>query len=227
MVIADLKGFEIYVPNGYLFYAEAFIEKNISDRSVEYFLENDSNDWQSVDWHSLDKDALSKVKFKNINWQHDKINMYGKEMYLPRYSAWYGDTDKSYTYSGIHLEPNVWNKGLLYLKERIESITDVKFNSVLMNWYRDGFDHIGWHTDAESELGQNPVIASLNFGASRDFVIRTKDKSQKMSIPLKHGTLLIMGGALQHFWEHSVPPRKKVKEARFNLTFRVIKHDHA
>jgi alkylated DNA repair dioxygenase AlkB len=151
--------------------------------------------------------------------------MYGKVVYLPRYSAWYGDNDKPYTYSGLTLLPNEWNKGLLYLKKEIEKTVDIKFNSVLMNWYRDGHDYLNWHTDAEKELGQNPVIGSVNFGASRDFLIRNnKDNTMKLTIPLKNGTLLIMKGELQHYWQHSVPKRAKVKDVRFNLTFREIKN---
>ena len=194
------------------------------DRSLEYFLENDSFDWKTANWREFDKEQLEKVKFKNINWHHDKLNMYGKEVYLPRYSAWYGDNDKSYSYSGLTLQPNKWNNGLLFLKENIEKITIVNFNSVLMNWYRDGEDYINWHTDAEKELGQNPVIASVNFGATRRFLIRRNDdNSIKLEFPLKHGTLLIMKGELQHFWQHSVPKEKKIKESRINLTFRIIK----
>lgn len=220
-----LNGFLIKVPNGELFYSEHFFDKNISDRSVEYFLENETNDWKKVNWRSLDKEQLSDVKFKNISWQHDKLNMYGKEVFLPRYSAWYGDSDKPYTYSGLTLQPKPWNKGLLFIKDQIDKIANVKFNSVLMNWYRDGEDYINWHTDAERELGRNPVIGSVNFGATRRFLIRRNDNNSiKLEFPLKHGTLLIMSGELQHFWQHSVPKELKVKEPRFNMTFRVINH---
>jgi alkylated DNA repair dioxygenase AlkB len=216
--------YKIKIPNGEILYSEHFFDKKISDRSLEYFLENDSFDWKTANWREFDKEQLEKVKFKNINWHHDKLNMYGKEVYLPRYSAWYGDNDKSYSYSGLTLQPNKWNNGLLFLKENIEKITIVNFNSVLMNWYRDGEDYINWHTDAEKELGQNPVIASVNFGATRRFLIRRNDdNSIKLEFPLKHGTLLIMKGELQHFWQHSVPKEKKIKESRINLTFRIIK----
>ena len=220
-----LNGFVILIPNGELFYSEHFFDKKISDRSIEYFLENETNDWKSADWRSLDKEELSKIKFKNINWHHDKLNMYGKQVFLPRYSAWYGNSNKPYTYSGLTLQPNTWNKGLLFIKEQIEKIAKVEFNSVLMNWYRDGEDYINWHTDAEKELGKNPVIGSVNFGETRRFLIRRNDdNSVKLEFPLKHGTLLIMSGELQHFWQHSVPKEKKVKKSRFNLTFRVINH---
>jgi alkylated DNA repair dioxygenase AlkB len=220
----SLNGFDIIVPHGKLFYSECFFNKKISDKSIEYFLENNSNDWKTTDWTCIEKEFLNKIDFKNIDWHHDKIKMYGKEIYLPRLSAWYGDSDKPYTYSGLTLQPKKWNKGLIYIKEQISKISGVNFNSVLMNWYRSGDDYINWHTDAEKELGKNPIIASVNFGETRDFVIRKNDKSEKITIPLKHGTLLIMSGEMQHFWQHSVPKRKKVKEARFNLTFRDINH---
>src|SRR5690606_15717201 len=134
---------------------------------------------------------------------------------LPRLTAWYGDSGKSYTYSGIKSEPNEWNKGLLYLKQQIERVAGVEFNSVLLNWYRDGEDYLSWHADDEKELGLNPVIASVNFGETRDFFLRRNvDKSQKITIPLRHGTLLVMSGELQHHWQHSVPKRKRVDGSR-------------
>jgi len=221
----SLNGFEITVPHGVLFYSEHFFNQKISDRSIEYFLENDSNNWEETDWTKIEKDQLNDIKFNNIDWHHDKIKMYGKEIYLPRISAWYADSDKPYTYSGLTLQPKIWNKGLLYIKKQISKVADVNFNSVLMNWYRNGEDYISWHTDAEKELGKNPVIGSVNFGESRDFMIRLNDKSQKLTIPLNHGTFLLMAGELQHFWQHSVPKRKKIKGSRVNLTFRVIDHE--
>jgi alkylated DNA repair dioxygenase AlkB len=219
-----LNGYFINVPNGELFYSEHYFNEKISDRSIEYFLENYTNDWTKVStWRDFEKEELLNIEFKNINWRHDKLNMYGKTVYLPRYSAWYGDSDKPYTYSGLTLQPNPWNKGLLYIKNKIQEIAAVEFNSVLMNWYRDGEDYLGWHTDAEKELGKNPVIGSVNFGETRRFLLRRNDdNAQKIELPLKHGTLLIMSGELQHFWQHSVPKQKKVKHTRFNLTFRVI-----
>jgi alkylated DNA repair dioxygenase AlkB len=215
--------FFIKIPNGEIIYAEHFFDQKISDRSLEYFLENDSFDWKTANWREFDKERLANVKFKNIDWNHDKLSMYGKEVFLPRYSAWYGDNDKPYTYSGLTLQPKKWNKGLLFLKDQVEKIADEKFNSVLINWYRDGEDYISWHTDAEKELGLNPVIGSLNFGATRRFLIRNKkNHSEKIEFSLKHGSLLIMKGELQHYWQHAVPIEKKIKSLRVNLTFRKI-----
>jgi alkylated DNA repair dioxygenase AlkB len=221
--IEEMRGYRILVPNGEMIYVERFFDKKISDRSVEYFLENDATDWRNAKWKDLPTDAFSKIQFSNINWKQDHIKLYGKEIPLPRLTAWYGDSGKAYTYSGITSKPNPWNKGLLYLKEQIERCAGVAFNSVLLNWYRDGEDSLNWHADDEKELGVNPVIASANFGETRDFLVRRNDDpSTKLVLPLKHGTLLIMRGELQHHWQHSIPKRKKVNGSRFNLTFRRI-----
>lgn len=218
-----VDGYRIAVPNGELIYIEQFFSQKISDRSVEYFLENDTVDWRTAKWKQMTPEQLAAIRFTNIAWKQDSINLYGKTMPLPRLTAWYGDSGKSYTYAGIRSEPNEWNKGLLYLKQETERLADTEFNGVLLNWYRDGEDYLNWHADDEKELGRNPIIGSVNFGETRDFLLRRNiDASQKISLPLKHGTLLIMRGELQHHWQHSVPKRKRVSGSRFNLTFRRI-----
>ena len=219
----DLHGFWISVPHGELFYAQAFVPQSISDRTLAYFLENKQGLPVSTDWANLPHDTLAAVDFSNIAWKQDFIQLYGKRIPLPRLTSWYGDAGKSYTYSGIQSQPHAWNKGLSYLKARVEAVAGASFNSVLLNWYRSGEDHLSWHADDEKELGHDPMIASLNFGETRDFVLRLNDDhSIKICIPLIHGTLLLMRGALQHHWQHSVPKRKKVQRTRFNLTFRRI-----
>lgn len=221
--IDDLGGYRLLVPNGELVYIEHFFDQKVSDRSFEYFQEHDAFDWQRASRGNGPAEKLSPTRYTNINWEQESIRLYGKAIALPRLTAWYGDSGTSYTYSGITSRPNEWNKGLLVLKRQIEAWAGVEFNSVLLNWYRDGQDHLNWHADDEKELGANPVIASANFGATRDFLFRRNDdKSVKIILPLKHGTLLLMRGGLQHFWQHSVPKRKRVKGARFNLTFRRI-----
>ena len=217
----ELHGYHIAVPNGRLFYAENFFSKEISDRCVEYFQENSNFDWRNAKWKDISD--VESINFRNIQWKQDSIKMYGKSLQLPRLTSWYGDQGRDYTYSGITSKPNHWNDGLLYVKSEIEKRFGVQFNSVLLNWYRDGEDYLNWHSDDEKELGKNATIASANFGETRDFFVRRKDdKAQKLVIPLKHGTLLVMSGELQHFWEHAVPKRKKVSGSRFNLTFRNI-----
>lgn len=195
---ASNNGEIIHINNGEYLYIPDFYDKDTADT----FLQRLIND---------------------IKWKQESMNMYGKEIPFPRLTAWYGDSDRPYSFSGITLNPNPWSKGLLKIKEDIEEKADVNFNSVLLNRYRDGNDSISWHTDAEKELGQNPVIASVNFGAERKFQLKHKDTNEKIEILLKHGSLLIMQGELQHFWKHQVPKTKKVTTERVNLTFRVIK----
>lgn len=165
---------------------------------------------------------LQKLK-DEIEWKQESMNMYGKQVDFPRLTAWYGDNDKPYSFSGITLQPNIWTKELLEIKAKIELLANVQFNSVLLNRYRNGNDSISWHTDAEKELGQNPVIASVNFGATRKFQLRHINTKEKLEIELTHGSLLIMQGELQHFWQHQVPKTSKIVSERINLTFRVIK----
>jgi alkylated DNA repair dioxygenase AlkB len=149
--------------------------------------------------------------------------MYGKQVLFPRLTSWYGDKDKPYSFSGITLNPHAWSEELLIIKSKIEPISETVFNSVLLNLYRDGNDSISWHTDAEKELGRNPIIASVNFGAERKFQIKHNETGEIHDIILKHGSLLIMKGELQHFWKHQIPKQKNINKPRVNLTFRVIK----
>jgi alkylated DNA repair dioxygenase AlkB len=173
----------------------------------------------------LDKEKANRyleVFNTKIEWKQESMNMYGKQLLFPRLTAWYGDSDKPYTFSGITLQPKSWTQELLEIKSMIEPICEVKFNSVLLNLYRNGNDSISWHTDAEKELGKNPLIASVNFGAERKFQIKHNETNEKHEIILKHGSLLIMKGELQHFWKHQVPKQKDILKERVNLTFRVI-----
>ena len=164
---------------------------------------------------------LGETQIENIEWKQDTINMYGRLLPLPRLSAWYGDNDKPYTYSGITLQPNAWSSDLLELKQAVEKEAKTSFSSVLLNRYRDGKDYVGWHTDAEKELGRNPIIGSVNFGASRKFQLRRiNNRKEKFEVVLGHGSLLVMMGETQHYWQHQVPKTAKKIDERINLTFR-------
>ena len=161
---------------------------------------------------------------QSVLWRREKIKMWGKESVTKRRIAWYADDGKSYTYSGSTFFPSQWNNVLLQLKERVENYSQIKFNSVLLNEYPNGEVGMGWHSDDEKELGTDPIIASLSFGANRDFIFKHKtDKSiENVKLHLKSGSLLLMLGSTQHYWKHSLPKRLKVKEPRINLTFRNI-----
>ena len=167
---------------------------------------------------------LQKFK-KSIEWRQESIKMYGKVYPVPRQTAWYGEDGRNYAYSGIMCNPSPWTNELLMLKNRIEALLPLdQFNSVLLNKYRNGNDKVSWHSDDEKELGLNPTIASLSLGATRRFDLRQKtDKSKTLKLNLTSGSLLIMEGELQHFWEHQVPQQKLVTGERINLTYRRIK----
>jgi alkylated DNA repair dioxygenase AlkB len=158
--------------------------------------------------------------FNNIKWETKTLNFSGREIPIPRLTAWYGD--KPYTYSGMRLEPSPWTPTLLSLKSAVEKEANHSFNSALLNLYRDGKDSVGWHSDDEKELGRNPVIASISFGGTRDFKLKHKYENLKETIELTNGSLLIMRGETQHYWQHSIPKTTKKVVPRINLTFRTI-----
>ena len=168
-----------------------------------------------------------------IQWQRDVIQIAGKTVPIPRLNAWYGDKGASYCYSGISLTPLAWTPTLLQLKTRIEHETTEPFNSVLLNYYRDGNDSVAWHSDDEAQLGTKPLIASLSFGATRRFSLRgpvalcrqgSSDlhSTNTLHIDLEGGSLLVMGGQTQQYWRHQIAKTKKTVGPRINLTFRRI-----
>lgn len=160
---------------------------------------------------------------ETIHWKQESMKMYGKEVLFPRLMAWYGDTATSYSFSGNVFHPEPWTDALQQIRDRITPISGQVFNSVLLNLYRNGNDSMGWHADDEPELGPHPVIASVNFGATRRFQLRYKSEHQrKYELSLQHGSLLVMKGPLQEYWEHQVPKTTKVSDGRINLTFRFI-----
>jgi len=162
--------------------------------------------------------------YSTIDWKQEFAVLFNRSIALPRLTAWYGDSGKAYTYSNITMEPRPWNSVLIAVKERVEAISYTRFNSVLLNLYRNGQDSVGWHSDDEPELGKKPVIASVSFGTSRRFVFRHKhQKNSKLAMELTHGSLLIMRGPTQHFWQHQIPKTSRVVQPRINLTFRFIK----
>ncbi len=168
-------------------------------------------------------DSLLELLLAELPWRHDELKVYGKSHLMPRLHCYQSDQNISYQYSGLILAPQAYHPKVLQLKRYLEAVTGTIFNAVLINLYRDGSDKMGWHSDDEAELGQNPNIASVSLGAQRSFKLRHKDKAAAdISLELAHGSLLLMSGALQQHWQHSLPVRKKVSKARINLTFRRI-----
>jgi alkylated DNA repair dioxygenase AlkB len=157
-----------------------------------------------------------------LDWAQRSITIFGKRHLQPRLVAWHGDAGVRYRYSGQTLSAEGWSDALRIIRERCETETGHRFNSVLCNLYRDGNDAMGWHADNEPELGSHPVIASVSLGCARRFDLRHKKSGETHRIPLPAGSLLVMAGSTQQHWVHQVPRTKKVGEARINLTFRHI-----
>lgn len=156
-------------------------------------------------------------------WQQYQIKIFGRLLDQPRLTAWYGIEGTSYSYSGLKLAPLPFTPTLWKIKNLIEEKAGMPFNSVLMNLYRNGNDSMGWHADDERELGLNPCIASLSIGSTRKFKIKHREiPHYKMDLPLENGSLLLMGGEMQHHWLHAIPKEPKIGGARINLTFRNI-----
>ncbi len=159
-----------------------------------------------------------------IHWQQDSIILFGKPQPLPRLTAWYGDPERSYTYSGIAMKPTPWNPLLQTIKIRVEDLAEASFNSVLLNFYRTGQDGVSWHADDEPELKKGHPIASVSFGGTRRFLLKHKTDPtvEKVELTLTSGTVLLMLGTTQDYWLHQVPKTKKLVDPRINLTFRFI-----
>ena len=171
-----------------------------------------------------ESDACFSELLDLVPWEQHIIRIRGREVASPRLSAWYGDPDAHYRYSGLSLEPRPWLPSILALKTRVEMVCAVPFNSVLLNLYRDGSDSMGWHSDDEPELGERPVIASLSLGATRRFRLRHRRRRDldPVALDLESGSLLIMQGDTQRFWKHQIPKTKRTVGSRINLTFRSI-----
>lgn len=168
-------------------------------------------------------DTLLQKFIDTVDWQQTTIKMYDKVLQTPRLVAWFGDEGKSYQLSGKKIPMSAWTPELHELRQRIEEASGHKFNSVLLNYYRDGSDSVAWHRDKESELGDRPVIASLSLGQKRNFDFRSvQNHSVSYSLGLEHGSLLLMKGGLQTDWEHRIAKVNDLRKPRVNLTFRWV-----
>jgi len=157
---------------------------------------------------------------RETEWRQDSIVVYGKRHLQPRLSAWHGE--KGYRYSGLTLAPLPFTPLLDTIRRAAQDATGHDYNSVLLNYYRDGGNSMGMHSDDEPELGPAPAIASVSFGATRNFILRHKTTKETVKLPLGDGSLLFMGGALQAHWLHGINKTSRTIGARLNLTFRKI-----
>lgn len=161
-------------------------------------------------------DRLVAALRRDVPWEQLRNRLWT----FPRLTAFVADAGVVYRYSGVSHAGSGWPPDLLVVKRSVEQLTGAIFNGVLLNLYRDGSDSMGRHADAEPELGPNPLVASVSLGAVRPFVLRHRASKEKRALDLAHGSLLLMGGTLQHHWVHELPKTKQPVGERINLTFR-------
>ena len=169
-----------------------------------------------------DADRTLGQLIADLEWKRHRIVVFNRLHDEPRLSAWYGDPESTYSYSGTTLNPLSWKEPLVSIKDVCEEITGTTFNAVLANLYRDGSDSMGWHADDEPELGPSPTIASVSLGAERRFDLRHRRTKETVRVPLPQNSILVMSGETQSHWVHAVAKTKRVREPRVNLTYRLI-----
>lgn len=186
-----------------------------------HLIDADIRLWRHIPLH-MDDHRLLDLLLKETHWAEEDVVVWGKVYKQPRLVAWYGE--HAYSYSGSQLQPHPWTETLLAIKSVVEGRTGKTFNSVLLNYYRNNRDGMGFHSDDEEELGYQPVIASLSLGCTRRFVLKHRIRKDiaDVQIPLESGALLLMKGDTQKNWKHSVPKEAKQCGPRINLTFRNI-----
>ncbi len=157
-----------------------------------------------------------------VPWKNDEVTVFGKHYVTTRKVAWYGDPGAAYTYSGTTRQPLSWTDELQELKTLAELVTGSRFNSCLLNLYHHGGEGMGWHSDNEKSIVPHSAIASLSFGAEREFRFKHKTLPATATVLLENGSLLVMKDATQTHWLHSIPKSKKILTPRINLTFRCM-----
>lgn len=167
-----------------------------------------------------ESDYYYKTFLHQTNWTEYQMPMYDKIVTAPRMIAWLEDKENT----GANPETPELTKDLNTIRKRVEKETNIKFNAVLLNLYRNGNDGVSWHSDKTGSSNKNMNIASVTFGETRMFRLRHKFQKQipQVEIPLHHGTFLLMAGSTNSFWEHQVPKTARIIAPRINLTFRQV-----
>jgi len=205
--------------------------KLFDEADPDYCIRHELEDAALVEYpHALTGAVSAKylqLMIGTLPWRQDTLRIAGKSIPVPRLQCWMGEKHAHYTYSGIQLMPIPWDATVLAIKHRVEILSGEQFNSVLLNYYRDGRDSVDWHADDEKELGPHPIIAAVSLGAERLFELKKKSPpgSGKYQISLTSGSLLVMGNSFQNRWLHRVPKVKNLELPRISLTFRQILTD--
>lgn len=185
---------------------------------------SDTFDYRSAIFNQADSDRYLDIFLKEVNWSQLTTVMYGRKVLTPRLYCWFGDATASYEINGNHFKPVPWTPELLEIKSKVQTLSGIAFNSVLLNYYRDEHDSVAWHSDRDHESGRNRYVASVSFGQARYFDLRRKDNyNKKFSVLLESGSYLLMKGEFQDQWEHRIAKSRTPMTARINLTYRISK----
>ena len=199
--------------------------ENIADPEVNLLPKEGTVNYYGKVCPRDEADFFYEKLLESIDWRNDEAIIFGKKIITKRKVAWYGDENFEYTYSNSTKKALTWTPELLNLKKIVEEKTGEKFNSCLLNLYHDGSEGMAYHSDGEKDLKRNGAIASLSFGAERKFSFKHKSSKEKVELILNHGSLLVMKGETQSYWQHRLPPTKKILTPRINLTFRTIEKE--
>lgn len=167
----------------------------------------------------FDSPGMMEDLLEELPLKQEMLTFSGKQFAMPRLISWHGE--KSYRYSGRTFQPSPFTKKLNEINNLLKDRLGLNFNSVLVNYYRDGKDSISWHSDDEPQI-DGKCIASISLGGARRFCLRNKKTKEKQELELGNGDLFLMMD-LQREWEHAIPKTSKKVEPRMNLTFRIIK----
>ncbi len=201
-----------------------FDEGDHSDQCIKHDLEDAQLLEYPRAFDVAETEELMSALLQELSWQQERLKVAGKLRAVPRLQCWMGDRASLYGYSGVRLTPCPWNDTVKVIHLRVRELSKLSFNSVLINYYRNGQDSVAWHADDEKELGNRAVIASVSLGAERKFQLKHKHNSpaQRYQLQLRNGSLLLMGDTMQRNWLHRLPKVPGLQQARINLTFRNI-----
>lgn len=194
----------------------------LQDLGEDPQVSSDTFDYRPKIFNEKECEHYLATFLREAPWSQLSTVMYGKEILTPRLYAWYGNANVDYSINGEGSRPTPWIPELLIIKQKIEALSGISFNSVLLNLYRDQNDSVAWHSDRDAVPGRNQYVASVSFGQERFFDLRQKaDHSKKFRVLLENGSYLLMKGAFQDKWEHRVAKSSVPMGPRINLTFRI------
>jgi alkylated DNA repair dioxygenase AlkB len=155
----------------------------------------------------LGADTLLEQLIRHVDWKCGRRLMYDRMLDDPRLSHWYARGEA---------RPH---PAFRAMTKHLEARLGVRLPTVGCNYYRDGSDSVAWHADRELRELDDTRIAIVTLGARRPFLIRPKGGGRSVDIAPASGDLLVMGGACQIGWEHSVP-KKRSSGPRISCSWR-------